>query len=135
VYAGTLIAFVLLVSAALWLPHRRGASGSAMDFGLFLLTVTIASPIAWTHHYGVVLPILAVTAPAMLALAPWGRATAPALAVGYVLVSQYIAPLNASANVWGGIGQSYVLGGALVILALLYASLRPPAGCATPAPP
>jgi alpha-1,2-mannosyltransferase len=123
VYAGTLIAFVSLVGLALWLPARRGAAGTALDFSILLLTITVTSPIAWVHHYGVVLPMLAATAPAILLGRPWGRLTAPMLALAYVALSQAFGPLDRAAGVLFGIPQSYVFAGALTILFLLYGSL------------
>src|SRR5260221_1931807 len=81
VYAGTLTASVALVGLAWWLRARRGAAGTALDFSILLLTVTVTSPIAWVHHYGVLLPILAATAPVILTTRPWGRLTAPLLGV------------------------------------------------------
>lgn len=127
VYAGTIVAFVALLGLALWIPRRRGGAGGTLDFCAFLLTLTMTSPIGWVHHYGVVLPLLAATAPAMLARRPWGRLTGPVLAVAYTLVSQFIAPLTEAVR-FGGIGQSYVLAGAAAILVLLYATLPPEGG-------
>ena len=126
VYVGTVVAFVALMGLALWLPVRRGALGTAADFSIFLLTITISSPIAWVHHYGVLLPILAVTAPMILSRRPIGRMTAPLLAVAYVAVSQCVGPLDSTAGlVFFALPQSYVLAGALTILSLVYGSLRP----------
>ena len=34
-----------------------------IDFAVMTLTATVASPIAWEHHYGVTLPLFAVLAP------------------------------------------------------------------------
>jgi hypothetical protein len=124
VYAGTLIGFVALVALALWAPHRRGAAVTA-DFSLFLLAITITSPIAWIHHYGVVLPLLAATAPAILASRPWGRATGPALAAAFLLIGQHITPLS-TWTVLRGITQSYSLAGGLVVLVLLFGAVRRP---------
>lgn len=134
VYAGTLVAFVSLLALALWLPARRGAGGTLTDFSILLLTVTMASPIAWVHHYGVLLPILVALAPGMLATNPWGRWTWPALAVAYVAASQHIGPFNRAAATLFGLPQSYVFAAGLVVLAMLYASLRHAAGRGEAAP-
>jgi len=97
----------------------------------------VTSPIAWVHHYGVLLPILAATAPAILTTRPWGRLTAPLLGVAYIAVSQLVPPLDTAAGVLFGLPQSYGFAGALIILLLLYGSLRPtqppPARVASPA--
>ena len=51
VYRGTLIAWALLLGFGLAWPVLRGWQDRATDFLLFGLLATIASPIAWTHHY------------------------------------------------------------------------------------
>lgn len=58
VHAATLLASLVflalpLLPALLW---RRGQP-RAFDFGFALLCFTMASPIAWEHHYGVMLPL------------------------------------------------------------------------------
>jgi len=53
VYVGTLISTAALLLFGLLLPALRRWQGTASDFVLFGLISTIASPIVWTHHYGV----------------------------------------------------------------------------------
>jgi alpha-1,2-mannosyltransferase len=125
VYAGTLAAFAALTTLALVIPWRLRVGGSIADFAIMLLTITMTAPVAWTHHYGVLLPILAATAPAMLARRPIGAWTGAVLAVCYVAASQALAPANALAGTPFGVLQSYLLLAAMGILALLYASLTP----------
>lgn len=52
VYRGTLAAWVLLLGFGLLWPVVRGWKDRATDFLVFGLLATVASPIAWTHHYG-----------------------------------------------------------------------------------
>jgi alpha-1,2-mannosyltransferase len=53
VYAGTVLSSLLFVLAGLVIPVWRKWKDSTGDFVLFGLLSTIASPIVWTHHYGV----------------------------------------------------------------------------------
>ena len=52
VYIGTVFAWVALLGFGLAWPMLRGWRNRASDFLMFGLLATIASPIAWTHHYG-----------------------------------------------------------------------------------
>ena len=125
VYAGTALSFVLLMYLALWLPRRLRAEGTVADFAIVLLTITMTSPIAWVHHYGVLLPILAATAPGILANRAFGRWTGAVLALCYIAVSQQIGAANLLAGTAFGLFQSYVLVAAVVLLLATYRSLRP----------
>ncbi|QGZ59628.1 glycosyltransferase family 87 protein [Paraburkholderia acidiphila] len=58
VYLGTLATSVILIAAALVRPPR-GAASSLLDFLCAGLTFTLASPIAWEHHFGL-LPVVYV---------------------------------------------------------------------------
>ena len=53
VYFGTLLSTVALLTFALVVPMWRRWRDPVADFVLFGLVSTIASPIVWTHHYGV----------------------------------------------------------------------------------
>jgi alpha-1,2-mannosyltransferase len=123
VYGGTLASFAALFGLALWVPRRSAAAGSAIDLGICALSVTMTSPIAWEHHYGIVLPILAAVTPVILTRQALGAWTAPALFVGYVLVSQSLLFTNHWAGTAFGVFQSYMLFGAAILLCVSYATL------------
>jgi alpha-1,2-mannosyltransferase len=53
VYLGTLLSSLLLVAVGLLVPVWRRWRDPVGDFLFFGLLSTIASPIVWTHHYGV----------------------------------------------------------------------------------
>ena len=131
VAVGTVAFFAVCMSLAIWIPARLRAAGRTGDFAIALLTITMTSPIAWTHHYGVLLPILAATAPSMLAGKPLGRWTGAVLAACYVLASQSIPFTNRLAGTPFGILQSYLFVSSLVILAMIYGSLSPQSGPAS----
>ncbi|MFN7054671.1 glycosyltransferase family 87 protein [Hyphomonas sp.] len=72
VYAGTLIVTLGLLALLGFLRRREGC-GRLMDFLLAALVFTAASPIAWEHHYGVLMPMFALLAAGWVGAAP-GRA-------------------------------------------------------------
>jgi hypothetical protein len=151
VYVGTLITSIALVGAALfWRAARieRGAGvvatrgGETIDLLIAGLTFTIASPVAWEHHYGVLAPMFAVLLPTLLARPVLRRWTLPALGLSYMLTSSlfYFTIKVAERPLLTPI-QSYLLAGALLALALLYLARDeggrepPPRGAGVPAAP
>ncbi|MBP2674265.1 MAG: Polyprenol-phosphate-mannose-dependent alpha-(1-2)-phosphatidylinositol mannoside [Deltaproteobacteria bacterium] len=117
VFAATAASSAALAACALLLPLLRGAGGSLPDFGIFLLTCTMASPIAWEHHYGVLVPIL------ILLFARLGRfrpAERVLLGISFVAVAAEHRWTNLFPAAWRGLPQSYLFFGALCILLLLY---------------
>jgi alpha-1,2-mannosyltransferase len=118
VLAGTSVTSLTLVMAALFVPPRLGFAGTPLDLAIAWLSVTVASPIAWDHHYGGLLPILVIGAGAAWAHGP--RWTPYALAACAVVTGNLWEPLiDVEAPPWNVV-QSYVLAGSLVILGVLY---------------
>jgi hypothetical protein len=113
VHATTLATSAILV-AACFLRRRREVG--AVDVCIVLLTATLASPIAWEHHYGILLPIYAVLLPAVL------REPAPATKLFVLLAAT---PYN--------VAQSYLFFGAIAVLVLLYGVRGRPEELANPA--
>ena len=62
VYFGTLISSFIFIALSLFGGKKNGYLSYA-DFCLMGLGVTMASPIAWEHHYGILLPIFALLWP------------------------------------------------------------------------
>jgi alpha-1,2-mannosyltransferase len=134
VFAGTAAASALLLLAALARRAAAPGSGGAADLGAMGLAATLASPIAWEHHHGVLLPLYAL----LLVRRPAARWFLPVLAASYVLTSHLLAFTRMLDGIPWVLAQSYTLWGSLVALALLLA-LRPrdavrPAGASTAAP-
>jgi len=135
IYGGTLLSSVLLLAGALFLRGRRPDRGGLLDFMTAALSFTLASPIAWEHHFGILLPILAALLFVALAQRD-GRSQWPSLIVlgiAYFLCSNVLPPTEATASGLASLAQSYLLLGALCALWLLY-RLRMPAGFDRPAP-
>ena len=120
VVIGTSAAAILLLSASLVAVGREWR-GSILDLSTMALATTMAAPIAWEHHYGVLMPMYALALPALIRYPVLGRWSVPALAGSYVLVSNFfnIAQKFAGREFLTPV-QSYLLFGALVLLILLY---------------
>jgi hypothetical protein len=119
VVAGTTAAFIALVALALW-PPDRDESGGVVDMSVVALAVTMSAPVSWEHHYGILVPIYAATAPVILARRPLGRWTWPALAASYFVAANYFQLTDRFAATWMNPLQSYLLAAALLLWLLLY---------------
>lgn len=119
VYAGTLLATVSFLAIAL---IRRSAGDTpqqrVLDFCVMALCLTLASPIAWEHHFGVTLPMFAVL------LATAGRRHLPWVGVSYVLIATFLPVTNMLAATPWNVAQSTLFAGALMLLAMLVAARR-----------
>ena len=50
---GTLVSSIVLVTClVVWEYRRRKRGAGRLELGIALLTVTLASPVAWAHHFG-----------------------------------------------------------------------------------
>ena len=118
VFSATAVSSLALLALAFWAPRRLGFAGAPLDLAVMWVTVTMASPIAWDHHYGVLLPILVVGAGTAWRAQARGAATVVAAAA--LLTGNIWEPLvDVAAPPWN-IAQSYVLAGSLLTLGALY---------------
>ena len=112
VHLGTLLTALAILGAAIFVKERDQVLG----FCIMALSITIASPIAWTHHYGLLLPIYAIAFARFLddhkALI-W-------LVLSYAMTSNLWATTKVFADTPINFVQSYVLFGALILLVVLY---------------
>src|SRR5215468_12334126 len=90
VYGGTLVASIVLLSAALFRRGNKGDPDRTFDFCTMALSITIASPIAWEHHYGTILPVFAVLLPSVIG----NRRRLILLILSYVVISNFIPVAN-----------------------------------------
>ncbi|MBN2370313.1 MAG: DUF2029 domain-containing protein [Vicinamibacteria bacterium] len=119
VYAVTLASSIVILGLALMgRPARHARRAMTADFALAGLAATMASPIAWDHHYGIMLPIYAFLLPTVA-----GRRNRPlwiALAVSHALASPALHASRRLADTpWNPL-QSYLLAGALVAFVVLH---------------
>ncbi len=116
IYAVTLATAVLLVLLALAYPWRKRAGGMA-DLAAIAVVSVIATPMAWEHHYGVMLPIFVWL---WFAVYRRGAGSAWLLALAWVAIADFLSPLNYFAAIpIANLLQSYMYFGALLLLGLL----------------
>lgn len=133
---GTLLSSLALIAFAMWPRGKWEFDGEsalfrALHFGLAALCFTMASPIAWEHHYGLGPALFALC---LVALFRWQSAGAPherapkgywiALGAGWLLLATRISAAGALADTSLNFVQSHFFFGGLCLLALLYLSLR-----------
>lgn len=118
VYAGTLISTAVIVAFALF--WRRDEKANAFDLSILVLSITMASPIAWEHHYGILLPIFALITPVCLSGRAAGKLAIPFVMLAFVLTSQMVGLTRIFAETWANVLQSYLFFGAVLVLWLLY---------------
>jgi hypothetical protein len=127
VYAATLAAFVGFTLIAL-IPalRRRRKAPTIFDFGIAALCSVMGSPIAWEHHYGIMMPLFVVSLGALLALEPPDprRTNFVLLGVSWALSSNYLAFTNLLSDTRLNILQSYLFFGGILLLAVLFNAAR-----------
>jgi len=95
-----------------------------------LVASTMASPIAWHHHYGIFVPMFATALPALMYVRPLGRATAPLFLLSYVAIANCMPnPEGLFWSRWLGLAGSHVFFGGLIFFGLLLALRVTPNRC------
>lgn len=116
------------VAVALWATAttpRQNSRARTLGLAIMLMASTLASPVAWEHHYGAFLPIFAVALPWLWFGRPWGKWTGGLLLLSYLFMS--IGLLHRYSffdHPLPGMARSHLLVGALVLFALCVAALR-----------
>lgn len=123
VYAITVVSSIAILAIALvpW-GVRHPRAEFTIDLMVMLAAATIASPIAWEHHYGVFLPIFAALLPMIVTGGPLGKWTMPAFALSFTAMANVVnRPDLIFRNRWLGLVGSHMFFGALILFALLLA--------------
>jgi alpha-1,2-mannosyltransferase len=122
VYAGTAAASALVLAAVVYLPlsGRKTRPGIA-DLGVAAICTVIGSPVAWEHHYGILLPLFAVMLKYLLdqPAGPRRGINLVCLGVSWILVANFIPFSNLLAGTPFSILQANLFFGALLLLVLL----------------
>jgi hypothetical protein len=121
VYTVTLCSSLAILGIALvpW-RLRQPPMVSPVDMLIVLVATTMASPVAWEHHYGMFLPIFAAILPELVCTRPMGRLTVPLFAVSYLAMAGVINyPQAIFVNRWQGLFGSHLFFGALILFVLL----------------
>jgi alpha-1,2-mannosyltransferase len=123
VYYATLATTAVLVVLALVYPWRERAGGMA-DLSAIGIVCVIATPMAWEHHYGVMLPIFVWLWFGVYRL---GVRSVWKLALAFVLIADFLSPFNFFAGVpVANLLQSYMYFGAVLLLGLLMGTREGP---------
>lgn len=116
-------------------PTNLSQPRKTTEIMMVLAISTLASPIAWEHHYGSFLPLLAAAFPLIMRFAPLGKWTAPLFAFSYLAMSNALErPEFIFANPWLGLIGSHIFFGAIVFYFLLLAVRIQLARAHAPAP-
>jgi hypothetical protein len=118
VYAGTMVGFIALFLVSL--RRTQPDVGRAIDFSIAALAVTLTAPVAWEHHYGILLPIYAAMIPFAIVRRPLGRWTSAAVAMSFLVAANYFQFTNHFADTWLNPLQSYLLAAALLVWLVIY---------------
>ncbi|MCF8468923.1 MAG: DUF2029 domain-containing protein [Sneathiella sp.] len=132
VYAGTLIStaffiFIGLLFRPAWARAKAGSgsqSESLLDMAMMVIVATIASPVAWEHHYGVTWPIFMIAfisiTDIILIRRDWVILSSLfLLCLSYLLVSNYFDVLEFDEKLYmapWNLVQSYIYYGGLMLL-------------------
>jgi len=95
-----------------------------VDLSIAALATTISAPLAWEHHYGILLPIYAAVTPFVIGQRPLGRWTATAIIVSFVVAANYFQFTNHFAGTWLNPLQSYLLVAALMVWLTIYRAVH-----------
>ncbi len=117
VYLGTLATSAIILGTVLFWRWR--ATPGVLDLALVMLAATMASPIAWEHHYGLLLPVFALAAPYILAAQPFGVWSGTVLLAAFVVAGERFDITNRLASTPFNVLQSYLFFAALVLLVML----------------
>ncbi len=117
IYNVTVATSLLLAALGLFFPWGK-LKGSAGDLGAMAILSVAASPMAWEHHYGLIIAVLAWT---WFAYGCWQRKAPWLLALSAFLTMNSLSPIHQFLSMHAGwnILQSYIYFGALLLVFLL----------------
>ena len=118
VYWTTVVTSAGLIGLALF--RRRDRTAGLMDFFIVALSLTMASPIAWEHHYGILPPVFIALALTLPRAPRRSWIAAAALFLAFVACDVFLPPIAALATGPLSLLQSTVFFGAVTVLVLLY---------------
>ena len=126
VYGGTLCASVLAVAAIIVPVLLRRGNATIFDFGAAVLLSVMGSPIAWDHHYGIMLPLYVILLLSILS-EPASRSRnwcLAALALSWLLSANLLSFTDLLADTRLNFVQANLFFGALMLLPLLFIKAR-----------
>ena len=119
VYISTISSTILILATAMF--WRISKDPNIVDFALIMLSLTIASPIAWEHHYGFLVLVFAIVFPMAIHRKIFGAWTTAFLWIVFLLTSLKLEGITDQfAKTHWNFLQSYLFFGAIMVLILLY---------------
>jgi hypothetical protein len=118
VYAGTIVTSLAIAGLAIFFRSGEHSRAPTIDLSIAALSFTMASPIAWDQHYGIMLPVFAVAVAVALAR----RRDAGALwflGAAYALSSNDFVTPGCPSRLMNVI-QSHLFFGAVLLMIVLY---------------
>jgi len=117
---GTLLSGLVLMVIPLALSRADGGRrASAFDLCFAIVCFTMASPVAWEHHYGLALPAYILALGRFASVTGVPRRIAVGLAMSWLLVGSNLQITNVFSGTYFNPVQSYVfIGGVILLLCL-----------------
>jgi hypothetical protein len=119
VYLSTLFSSLFLITLGLFWNYKS-KHPNIIEFSIMMLCATIASPIAWEQHYGILLPIFILLSPFMIHYCKNKKWKLLVFGLAFVGSSQFFIVTLKLANSYFNIFQSYLLFSALIILLFMF---------------
>jgi len=121
VFVATVVTSALLVCGALLFARAKRGASSAIGFSIVAMTVTMAAPIAWEHHYGVALCVFVAAFPIVyLGASARKRVWLAVLGISYVLISNVFPSAGCDTPPPANLLQSMTFYGGCLLLWCLY---------------
>lgn len=123
VYGLTTVAAMVFLLLALPVLRNVRRRATALDFGIAALCFTMGAPVAWEHHYGIMLPLYVMLLPLVLDRERGGpaRRNRVLLFVSWCLSANPLIFLNVFSGTPLNILQAYLFVGGLLLLFVLFA--------------
>lgn len=104
-----------------WMAQGRPILPRTVALATAIVATTMASPIAWEHHYGVLPACFALAVPHFMRLMPAGIAWIPFVCISYLLTANafYLRPGIVFSNRLTGVLGSHILLGSMMLFSLL----------------
>lgn len=117
-YVTLVFNFSIILFVLAW---RRVNTPNLVDLSIVVLGLTLASPIAWNHHYTILIPIFAVITPIVLSKNIFGKWSLPTMIILWLLTSQNyeIFTNQLSDTAWNFLQSTLFFGALLVFLVLV----------------
>jgi len=93
------------------------------DIGIAILAISLASPIAWEHHFAWTIVLFAACM-AMILSTDIMAIHIPPIVISYILLGTYLLPFRIASSGWLSLINSLPFAGAVILLACLWSINR-----------